>query len=153
MPFTPTSRQIGKDGMGAAFTRLIDWLHSNISHAWLILIPLVVYLPAHPVSTPDLSGYPWLYLRDGIALQANERPVEVIFAGDVVIESDPVAEREWDNLSVSWLQNADLAVANFEGAILASSGQSELASAVNKSNALRHLMPILCSGGFGFTRI
>ncbi len=140
MPFMPTSRQIGKDGMGSAFTRLIDWLHSSISHAWLALVLLVVYLPVHPVSTPDLSGYPWLYLRDGIALQANERPVEVIFAGDVVIESDLVAEREWDNLSVSWLQNADLAVANFEGAILASSGQSELASAVNKSNAMRHLM-------------
>jgi hypothetical protein len=36
-------------------------------------------------SGPDLAAYPWLYLRDGKALDAAEDAIEVIAVGDVML--------------------------------------------------------------------
>jgi poly-gamma-glutamate synthesis protein (capsule biosynthesis protein) len=55
---------------------------------WTLPTPLVgqggrVPLPEQAV--PDLSAYPWLYLRDGKPLVAREKVVELIAVGDVML--------------------------------------------------------------------
>ncbi|MBS3783923.1 MAG: hypothetical protein KGY78_05735, partial [Anaerolineae bacterium] len=51
----------------------------------LILVSLIVaLLLVRPASgdAPDLSGYPWLYLRDGEPLASDEEAIEVVAVGD-----------------------------------------------------------------------
>ena len=68
--------------------------------------------------TPDLSDYPWVYLRDGRPLAANESIVELIAVGDVMLgrgvteESEPLAE------VAAWLSAADLTFGNLEAVIV-----------------------------------
>jgi poly-gamma-glutamate synthesis protein (capsule biosynthesis protein) len=66
---------------------------------------------------PDLSVYPWLYLRDGRPLAANETLVEVILAGDVMLGRGVVAEAEPFADTAVWLAAADVAVGNLESPI------------------------------------
>ncbi len=71
-------------------------------------------MPASGTAPPDLSGYPWLYLRDGVPPKAGEPLVELIAAGDVMLgrgvadEPDPLAT------VAPWLAAADLTLGNLE---------------------------------------
>ena len=68
---------------------------------------------------PDLSPYPWIYLRDGQPLADDETVVELIAVGDVMLgrgvadEPQPLAD------VASWLAAADLTLGNLEAAIVA----------------------------------
>ena len=42
-------------------------------------------MPAPGTAPLNLSGYPWLYLRDGVPPKAGEPLVELITAGDVML--------------------------------------------------------------------
>jgi poly-gamma-glutamate synthesis protein (capsule biosynthesis protein) len=70
-------------------------------------------------AAPDLSVYPWIYLRDGRSLTPSETTVELIAVGDVMLgrgvadEADPLAE------VAPWLRAADLALGNLESVIVA----------------------------------
>jgi poly-gamma-glutamate synthesis protein (capsule biosynthesis protein) len=71
----------------------------------------------HP-EPPDLSAYPWVYLRNNLPLSAAENPVEVVIVGDVLLgrgvspADDPLAD------VASWLGAADLAAGNLEGVVV-----------------------------------
>ena len=73
--------------------------------------------PAPGTAAPDLPAYPWLYLRDGLPVEAGEPLVELIATGDVMLgrgvadEPDPLAG------VAPWLASADLALGNLECAI------------------------------------
>lgn len=68
------------------------------------------------VSMPDLSAYPWVYLRDGEPLAEDEAVVSLLAVGDVMlgrgvlIEPEPLAD-------VAWLGAADVTLGNLEGVI------------------------------------
>ena len=66
---------------------------------------------------PDLSAYPWVYLRDGRSLTPTEPVVELIAVGDVMLGrgvaevADPLAD------VAPWLRAADLTLGNLESVI------------------------------------
>jgi len=82
---------------------------------------------AVPTAVPDLDPYPWIYLRDGLALEGDEQVVSVIAVGDTLLgrgvsgESDPLGD------AAGWLGEADLAFANLEG-VLVKEGTARQAS-------------------------
>lgn len=69
-----------------------------------------------PAAPPDLSAYPWLYLREGVPPAPGEGAT-LLAVGDVMLgrgvldEPDPLAD------VAAWLQTADLVLGNFEGVI------------------------------------
>jgi hypothetical protein len=77
------------------------------------------------VSGPDLAAYPWLYLRDGEALEAAGDAIQVIAVGDVMLGRGVSGEPDPFGAAASWLRGADLALANLECAI-APEGSSSL---------------------------
>lgn len=96
-------------------------LSSSLFSSCLVFIPLVAALllcrPALQES-PDLSGYPWLHVRDGERLIAVEDGVEVITVGDVMLGRG-VAQEHAPFVEVApWLRAADLALANLECVIV-----------------------------------
>lgn len=90
----------------------------------VLLATLVVVLGAHPSvgatnrcvapSTPNLSPYPWLYLRDGEPLAAGERVVELIAVGDVMPGRGVAGETQPLAAATPWLRKADLVLGNLE---------------------------------------
>ncbi|MFO7537542.1 MAG: CapA family protein [Chloroflexota bacterium] len=69
-----------------------------------------------PAAPPDLSVYPWLYLREGTPPAAGEGATllavgDVMLGRDVLAEPDPLADVS------AWLATADLVLGNFEGVI------------------------------------
>ncbi|MGA9347336.1 MAG: CapA family protein [Anaerolineae bacterium] len=87
----------------------------------LILTLLVTVVAAartsRPESFPDLSVYPWLYLRDGKPLAAGENVVEVMAVGDVMLGRGVIAEPRPFAAAAPWLRAADLALGNLEGVV------------------------------------
>jgi hypothetical protein len=72
-----------------------------------------------PAPAPDLDGYPWVYLRDGRALTADESLVSLIAVGDALLGRG-VAETPAPLADVSaWLGSADLTLGNLEGVLVA----------------------------------
>jgi hypothetical protein len=73
--------------------------------------------PEQEPPVPDLSAYPWLYLRAGWPLTDDEVVVELVMVGDVMLgrgvtgQPNPLAE------VAPWLRSADLALGNLEGVI------------------------------------
>jgi len=63
---------------------------------------------------PDLSVYPWLYLRDGEPPAPDERAVEVVAVGDVMVGRGVAGEPEPFAAVTPWLRAADLALGNLE---------------------------------------
>lgn len=92
----------------------------------LLLVALAAALGAGDARTgvgtapvPDLSAYPWFYLRDGRPLGADEPVVELIAVGDV-LPGRGVAGVEAPLAAVTpWLQAADLALGNLEAVLVA----------------------------------
>ncbi len=70
-------------------------------------------------AVPDLSAYPWIFLRDGRSLSESEPVVELIVVGDVMLGRgvadvpDPLAA------VAPWLRSADLTLGNLESVIVA----------------------------------
>lgn len=93
---------------------------------WLLLAALaagaaaaaVVLAGASGTSTGrtpvDLSGYPWIYLRGGQALEPGEQAVEVVLVGDINLGRGVAAEAEPLAEVTGWLAAAGLAFGNLE---------------------------------------
>jgi hypothetical protein len=81
--------------------------------AWLLPVS-----PSKP-AVPDLSGFPWLYVRGGEPVAIGEQVVEVIAVGDVMLGRGVAGER-WPLAAASpWLRPADLVVGNLECTVAA----------------------------------
>ena len=65
---------------------------------------------------PDPGAYPWVYLRDGRALEAGEQTVVLIAVGDINLGRGVMVEAALDEVT-PWLRAADLALGNLESAI------------------------------------
>ena len=66
---------------------------------------------------PVEMEYPWVYLRDGQALESDERVVEIIAVGDIMLGRGVSGVEGVFSKAAPWLSAADLALGNFEGAI------------------------------------
>jgi poly-gamma-glutamate capsule biosynthesis protein CapA/YwtB (metallophosphatase superfamily) len=80
----------------------------------VVLVALTVWAPLPEQMAPDLSAYPWLYLRDGRALATGEAVVEVIAVGDVMLSRGVAVVADPLSGVVPWLRSADLALGNLE---------------------------------------
>lgn len=65
---------------------------------------------------PDLSPFPWIYLRDGHSLDPDENAVEVMAVGDVQPGRGAVND-PFEHVRL-WLREADLTVGNLESVIM-----------------------------------
>lgn len=63
---------------------------------------------------PDLSVYPWLYLRDGEPLATGENVVELVAVGDVMLGRGVAGVPQPFAAVIPFLRAADLALANLE---------------------------------------
>jgi hypothetical protein len=79
-------------------------------------------MPAPGTAAPDLSVYPWLYLRDGAppvltdrsGVAGGEPLVELIAVGDVMLGRGVAAEPDPLAAVAPWLAAADLTLGNLE---------------------------------------
>jgi hypothetical protein len=86
-------------------------------------------------SGPDLAAYPWLYLRDGKALDAAEDTIQVIVVGDVMLGRGVSGEPDPFGATASWLRGADLALGNLECAIAQEGSSPEPTTQVPGENS------------------
>jgi hypothetical protein len=89
----------------------------------LILLGLILSVTASPAANrepaaapPDLSAYPWLYLREGMPPTPGEGAT-LLAVGDVMLGRGVLAEPDPFADVTAWLQTADLVLGNFEGVI------------------------------------
>jgi poly-gamma-glutamate capsule biosynthesis protein CapA/YwtB (metallophosphatase superfamily) len=82
-----------------------------------LLLPLGCRAGSAEPVMPDLSPYPWLFLRDGQPLVPEERVAEVILVGDVMLGRAVAAEAAPLEEVTRWLRAADLVVGNLEAII------------------------------------
>jgi len=81
---------------------------------FVVLVAITAWAPLPEQTAPDLTAYPWLYLRDGRALATGETAVQVVAVGDVMLGrgvagvADPLSD------VTPWLRSADLALGNLE---------------------------------------
>jgi hypothetical protein len=80
----------------------------------VVLAALTAWAPLPEQMVPDLSAYPWLYLRDGRALAAGEAVVEVAAVGDVMLGRGVASVSDPLSGVAPWLRSADLALGNLE---------------------------------------
>lgn len=98
----------------------------------LVLLILFVFIPILVVrqiksvksgtdctAVPDLSAYPWVYLRNGRSLSESESVVELIAVGDVMLGRGVADEPEPLAAVAPWLCTADLTLGNLETVIVA----------------------------------
>jgi poly-gamma-glutamate capsule biosynthesis protein CapA/YwtB (metallophosphatase superfamily) len=64
--------------------------------------------------TADLSSYPWLYLRGGVPLAADEHVAQLVAAGDVLLGRGVAGVEQPLAQVAPWLSAADVAMANLE---------------------------------------
>lgn len=89
--------------------------------SWLILPACSVLITKDsglPRMPADLSAYPWLYLRDGDIPREDEQVVELLAVGDIMLGRGVLDQDNPFGSTRQWLQSADLAIGNFEGAML-----------------------------------
>ena len=67
--------------------------------------------------SPDLSTYPWVFLRNGIPLAASETAAEVTLVGDVNLGRGVIAESDPLGAVAPWLISSDMTIGNLECAI------------------------------------
>jgi poly-gamma-glutamate capsule biosynthesis protein CapA/YwtB (metallophosphatase superfamily) len=93
--------------LSLAFLMLVVFLGIVV---WALLIPLAGQagqVPLPEQTAPDLSAYPWLYLRDDEPLAAGEKVVQLIAVGDVMLGRG-VADKAPPFVAVApWLRAAD----------------------------------------------
>lgn len=94
---------------------------------WLGLTSLLVALTAvfslwpslsAPPPLPNLSEYPWFYLRDAQPLAADEPAIEIIIVGDVLLGRGVAGVENPLWQVAGWLQTADFAMGNLESTIV-----------------------------------
>ena len=114
----------------------------------LILVSLIVaLLLVRPASgdAPDLSGYPWLYLRDGEPLASDEEAIEVVAVGDVMLGRGISAESDVFRAVAPWLRAADVALGNLECVLVGDLGDATRPSAdpegIARTEILLHAPP------------
>ncbi len=84
-----------------------------------LTIPVLMFVgwPTAVAEPPDLSSYPWVYLRNGRPPAGAETLASVIAVGDVLLgrgvaaQPDPLGDVE------AWLGSADVTLGNLEGVI------------------------------------
>jgi poly-gamma-glutamate capsule biosynthesis protein CapA/YwtB (metallophosphatase superfamily) len=79
-----------------------------------VALVIVMWTPLSEQVTPDLSAYPWLYLRDGDLPAADEGAITVIAVGDVMLGRGAAKEAQPFAAVAPWLRTADLALGNLE---------------------------------------
>jgi hypothetical protein len=82
--------------------------------ALTLCLPLAAWGPAAQRGVPDLTSYPWLYLRGGEPLAPGEEAVELIAVGDVMPGRGVTGEPEPLAAVAPWLRATDLALGNLE---------------------------------------
>jgi hypothetical protein len=82
-----------------------------------LLLTLALFRPEPTAVPPDLSPYPWLYLRDGRPLADDETPVSLIAVGDVLLGRGVADQPDPLGAVAPWLRGADLVLGNLEGVI------------------------------------
>jgi poly-gamma-glutamate synthesis protein (capsule biosynthesis protein) len=100
--------------------------------SFLILIPLFavfLLLCRATDNPPDLSAYPWLYLRDDEVLVPAENAVEMIAVGDVMLGRGVADQPNPLGDVASWLRQAHLAVGNLECVVTSDSQRGSLLQA------------------------
>ncbi len=84
----------------------------------LVFLSVVIGITAQTArpkqDLPDLSVYPWLYLRDGEPLATGENVVELVAVGDVMLGRGVADEPRPLAAVTPWLCAADLALGNLE---------------------------------------
>jgi poly-gamma-glutamate capsule biosynthesis protein CapA/YwtB (metallophosphatase superfamily) len=84
----------------------------------LILVLLAGCVAADNSSdAPDLSEYPWVYLRDGLPMEQPGDSGKVILVGDVMLGRGLAEENAPLEKAAAWLRTADLTLGNLECAI------------------------------------
>jgi len=111
------ARSRGQNGWPAPFPSFLASIALFIS-----LLALTTVSGAAGSGGHDLSGYPWVYLRDGESLGVSENVVEMVAVGDVMLGRD-VGRGSLDHIQ-AWLRAADLAVGNLESVIVDAPGSS-----------------------------
>lgn len=90
--------------------------------AALLLATAVLALRPHArteaAPAPDLSAYPWVYLRDGRSLTADEPAVELIAVGDVMLGRGAADTAQPLAAVAPWLAVADLTFGNLEAVLV-----------------------------------
>jgi len=98
-------------------------------------------MPAPGTAAPDLSAYPWLYLRDGALVAKGEPLVELIATGDVMLGRSVADEPDPLGAVAPWLASADLTLGNLECVVreagAARPGPYRLRASVAATAALR----------------
>src|SRR5512137_3094895 len=118
---------------------------SRFSRAFALFVVqaamLSACMPAPGTAIPDLSAYPWLYLRDGTPPKAGEPLVELIAAGDVMLGRGVAGEPQPLAAVTPWMASADLTLGNLECVIAEASvarpGPYRLRAPVTAIAALR----------------
>jgi poly-gamma-glutamate capsule biosynthesis protein CapA/YwtB (metallophosphatase superfamily) len=91
---------------------------TRVYFLFLALLSVVIGITAQTARPkqdfPDLSVYPWLYLRDSEPLTAGENVVELVAVGDVMLGRGVTDEPRPLAAVTPWLCAADLALGNLE---------------------------------------
>jgi poly-gamma-glutamate capsule biosynthesis protein CapA/YwtB (metallophosphatase superfamily) len=107
---------------GQSKTRICFFLATLLT--LLAVLGITSQAPRSKRRPPDLSVYPWLYLRDGEPLASGESVVELVAVGDVMLGRG-VAGEPWPFAAVApWLRAADLALGNLECVITLEEGDT-----------------------------
>jgi poly-gamma-glutamate capsule biosynthesis protein CapA/YwtB (metallophosphatase superfamily) len=106
---------------------------------------IVMWMPLSEQVVPDLSAYPWLYLRDGEPPAADESVIEVIAVGDVMLGRGAAREAQPFAAVAPWLRTADLALGNLE-CVIAEEGTPR--PGPYRLRAPLSAVTILCDAGF-----
>ncbi len=83
----------------------------------LLFVLLLVGKPGETAVPPDLSVYPWVYLRDGRPLADDETVTSLIAVGDVLLGRGVASQPDPLGGVAPWLASADLTLGNLEGVI------------------------------------
>jgi len=89
---------------------------SLLAITWWLATMDMVPGPADWTPGPDLSIYPWIYLRDGAPV-SGETPVSLIVVGDVMPGRGVSGERNPLGSAAPWLRGADLTLGNLEAVV------------------------------------
>jgi hypothetical protein len=74
-----------------------------------------------PAADSELAAYPWVYLRNGLALNPGEEVTELVAVGDVMLGRGVSGEDKIFS-ATPWLAAADIALGNLECAFATESG-------------------------------
>jgi poly-gamma-glutamate capsule biosynthesis protein CapA/YwtB (metallophosphatase superfamily) len=90
----------------------------------LLVLGITARTPRLDERPPDLSAYPWPYLRGGEPLAAGEHVVELVAVGDVMLGRGVAGEPRPFAAVAPWLRAADLALGNLECVIALEEGDT-----------------------------